>query len=183
VSSSALWAVSSGAPIRAGTRARRFSAVSYAKLRLGATTLTGSIIFKKFSMWLSSFFLIEYVCATVEESILKRPFSTRSFQPPSPLPTLDVSLTTTLPSHDARTPGESVSHLMYLTNSGNTLWRSRTNTPHHTRPVRMGITDIPPLSSMPSLIALPPRRTPRDRPAAAPTRASAVIEESTRKPP
>jgi len=36
---------------------------------------------------------------------------------------------------------------------------------------------------MPSLIALPPRRTPHDVPAAAPTKASAVIDESTRKPP
>ena len=72
---------------------------------------------------------------------------------------------------------------MYLTNSGNTLSRSRTTTPHNTRPVRTGITDKPPLRIMPSLIAFPPRRTPHDVPEAAPTKASAVIDESTRKPP
>jgi len=49
-SSSALRAASSGAPIRAATKARRLLEVSYAKLRLGATTLNCSIIFKLFSM-------------------------------------------------------------------------------------------------------------------------------------
>jgi len=127
--------------------------------------------------------LIEYVWTTVLASILYRPFSTRSFHPLFPVLTPDVSTTVTVPSHDAWTLRELVSLIMYLNNSGNTLSTCRTTTPRNTRPVSAGITDKPPLRIRPSLIALPHRKTPHDVLAAAPTRASALIDESTRKPP